>query len=309
VVNPYGNAVFLGSKSFGLSVFKSVFESSRDSNITWHVFHPDDKNDDRSNLSEWKSYVNLNRIQFTVVPKTFALIDSILSLKPNIGFVCGWYSLIKEEILEVFPMGLWGIHNSLLPKYRGHAPLVWSIINGEELVGSTCFRISSGVDDGPILFQVQIPNRVDDNIQTLMSKIEDAVLGQLEIHFRLLILGQIITKPQNEEIATYCSRRTPEDGRINWRLSALDIHNFIRAQTSPYPGAFFQVASQKIFVLNSEIFESEISEIPGKVLKRDKDSFLVACGKRSAIRLFSFRANGRRLDPSELSEDQINFFQ
>lgn len=107
---------------------------------------------------------------------------------PDVGFVCGWYWLIDRETLDLVPNGLWGVHNSLLPKYRGGAPLVWSILNGDSHVGSSVFKISEGMDDGEILHQVKVKVLPDDNVGSLLEKIEQELIENLPKKWTDLVL-------------------------------------------------------------------------------------------------------------------------
>ena len=292
------NAVFMGSKSLGLSVFRQLIESSQKHGVNWHIVHPRDQFDTRSNLSEWHELARQNGIDLTITNKKSDLTEIVKALNPSFAFVCGWYSLIANEILEAVPKGVWGIHNSLLPKYRGHSPLVWSIINGEPYVGSTCFKISSGIDDGPILFQVRIENSLEDDISTLTQKIEKSLIKELSEKFDDFVSGTLETRLQDNKVSSFCSKREPADGRIDWNKTALQLHNFIRAQTFPYPGAFFVSEDKVIRVLKSRIFPNSCFGVPGQVIS-SKDSLLIACGSGSAIEVLLVGIDEMTLNPVE----------
>ena len=206
--------------------------------------------------------------------------------------MCGWYWLFDSSVLHFFDFGLWGIHNSLLPKYRGGAPLVWSIINGDHLVGSTIFKISEGLDDGEILHQVKIKNEFNDDISILLSKIEDKLINDLPHYWRLLLSNTAVLKKQDAYKATYCGQRTNLDGLINWSQGAEDVHNFIRAQVSPYPCAFSYLFEEKIYFLQSKVIKITYYGTPGQILKINNSSVYISCGNETVIEVFKIISCG-----------------
>jgi methionyl-tRNA formyltransferase len=215
----------------------------------------------------------------------------LMSYDFDIGFVCGYYSLIDKETLSYVPNGLWGAHNSLLPKYRGGSPLVWSIINGDALVGCSVFKISERMDAGDLLLQIQVTNEISDDIQSLINKIEDNLLAELPKKWSNLINGEACLSSQAEENATYCGQRTEEDGLIDWKKPAVDIHNFIRAQSAPYPCAYTFLLDRKVLILKSKPSHFIYDGTPGQILRRSANSIFVACGNRTAIEILEVAIN------------------
>ena len=156
---------FLISKDFGLSILKSIPEHTFGSLI----IHPDDTKDKRSvmNLcSEYAKSVNSKFIVSSSIKKTEKIIKDY---SPDIVLVCGWYSIFSKELLIIPKKGFFGIHHSLLPKYRGGSPLVWSIINDEKFVGSTVFRLENKLDSGLIAMQIKIKNNINLSIQDILK--------------------------------------------------------------------------------------------------------------------------------------------
>jgi methionyl-tRNA formyltransferase len=196
-----------------------------------------------------------------------------------------------------FPLGLWGIHNSLLPKYRGGAPLVWSIMNGDASVGSTLFQIDEGIDSGPVLLQVSTNNTSDRNVGEILSEIRNMLLQEIPAAWLSIVDGSAATTPQPHDHATYCSQRTPEDGLINWQNSALTLHNFIRAQTHPYSGAFTMVNGKKVVIHRTQVLSHTHYGIPGQVMRRNSETVIINCGQYSAIEVISCSVNGEEVPP------------
>lgn len=178
--------------------------------------------------------------------------------KPDVILVMGWYYMVPRVIRDSAKYGAWGIHASLLPKYAGGAPLVWAMINGEKQTGVTLFKLDSGVDDGDIISQASIDIKFDDTVKevyenaTKESKqiLADALANIQSIEFR----------PQNKlEIEVY-PQRNPDDGEIDLTMPALSIYNFVRAQSSPYPGAFIRSADGKKIIIEKVRIEADLNE-------------------------------------------------
>lgn len=175
----------------------------------------------------------------------------------NVDFIIaiGWYYIIPNSFISITPKGAAGIHGSLLPKYRGNSPLVWAIINGEKETGVSFFYFTKGVDEGDIIGQQKIPIRDEDNIQSLLQKVEIASVELLLNEVPKIALNTSIPQKQNHYEATYFPARSPEDGLIDWSWDSKKINNFIRAQTKPYPGAFTIIEGKKVVIWEADIFE------------------------------------------------------
>jgi methionyl-tRNA formyltransferase len=283
----YKTAVFLGSKRLGLNIFKSILAQTP--NIKWTIIHPDDELDERSKLGDFRNFARETGIELLVSPSAKTASTILHRINPDIGIVCGWYWLLDENILESIKGGLWGIHNSLLPRYRGGSPLVWSILEGDEYVGATVFKISSGLDNGPILHQVRFRMKDTDDISTALLNIENGLVAELPRKWLELISNKVELTHQDEKDATFCGQRSEEDGLIDWGNNARSIHNFIRAQAPPYPSAFSFLAGEKVEILKSKLFDGIFYGTPGQVLSRSSMSIVVSCGENTAIEILELR--------------------
>ncbi|WP_374079927.1 methionyl-tRNA formyltransferase [Bdellovibrio bacteriovorus] len=172
--------------------------------------------------------------------------DKIESIKPDVILVLGWYYIVPRSIRSLARLGTFGIHASLLPNYAGGSPLVWAIINGEKKTGITMFRIEDGVDDGDILAQDEIEISHRDTIGSLYAKVTEASKKMLVRELQNLADDKAVFKKQVKELIKPLPIRTEQDGLINWEKSDLEIYNFVRAQTKPYPCAFSYFESEKI---------------------------------------------------------------
>lgn len=178
----------------------------------------------------------------------------IYEWNPELIIVSGWYHIIGKEILEIPEKGVIGLHAALLPRYRGGAPLVWQIINGEEYTGITLFYIGEGIDDGDIIAQKKVKIREDDTIDTLYSRVGEEGILLLKENLPLIFANHAPRKKQLDLCdSDIYPQRSPQDGIINWDSSSGDIYNFVRAQTKPYPGAFTYYKRYKIIIWLCEV--------------------------------------------------------
>lgn len=182
-------------------------------------------------------------------------IEEVAQLQPDLTLVAGWYYMVGKDLRNVAPKGAIGLHGSLLPKYRGGAPLVWSMINGEEEGGISLFYLEDGVDAGDIIGQERFLIEDDDTIADSLVKLEEAGERLLERYLPLLAKGEAPRIPQNHSEATEFPQRSPADGEVDWSKSASEIRNFIRAQTRPYPGAFTHIAGKKVILWDVDVLE------------------------------------------------------
>lgn len=179
----------------------------------------------------------------------------LMDLEPDFLLVIGWYYMIPKSLRELAAKGCAGIHASLLPKYRGGAPLVWAMINGEKETGVSLFYFEDGVDNGNIIAQKKFPITGDDTIREVLAKAADASLSILEEFIPQIAKNVAPSIPQNHAEATHVPQRKPADGCIDWAWDTQRIKNFIRAQTRPYPGAFTIIGGKKITIWDADIID------------------------------------------------------
>lgn len=156
--------------------------------------------------------------------------------------------LIEQNIIDIPKILAFNIHGSLLPKYRGRTPHVWSIINNEIATGITAHIIDSGCDTGDVLEQVQIDIDSKDTGATILKKFETHYFPLVVKVLNKIETDKLIRHPQDNSKATYFGKRTPEDGLINWSWQRERIYNWVRAQSFPYPGAFTFYLNNKVII-------------------------------------------------------------
>lgn len=183
-------------------------------------------------------------------------------------FAVKWRTLIPRRVADAARCGVIIFHASLLPKYRGFAPVNWPLINDEKQTGVTMFYAAEEVDSGDIIDQRERVITDADDAATIDAWLNATVERMLEENLSRLIEGTAPRRRQDHAQATYTIWRSPEDGRIDWTSPTRAIFNLIRGLTSPYPGAYTMLDGRKLVVWSSEI-ETEprryVGSIPGKV--------------------------------------------
>ena len=172
-------------------------------------------------------------------------VERIAQLSPEVIFSFYYRHLICDEILQLAPAGAFNLHGSLLPKYRGRAPLNWVLVNGETETGVTLHRMVKRADAGAIVAQLRIAIAPDDIAITLHHKLCHAARQLLEQTLPAIKHGNILEIAQRENEATCFGRRTPDDSFLEWHKPASVLHNMVRAVADPWPGAFSYVGNQK----------------------------------------------------------------
>ena len=186
--------------------------------------------------------------------KTNDYYDIINKIKPDVILIMGWYYMVPKKIRELAKYGAWGIHASMLPDYAGGAPLVWAIINGETETGVTLFRLDDGIDDGDIIKQEKIIIEENDTIKEVYEKV--TISSKHSLLQALKNINTITFKPQNKTKIKVYPQRKPSDGELDLTKPAKDLYNFIRAQSSPYPGAFIKTSDGKKLIIEKARIEN-----------------------------------------------------
>jgi methionyl-tRNA formyltransferase len=204
----------------------------------------------------------------------------------DLAVVCGWRTIIDPSCASSFRLGLVAAHDSLLPKYRGFAPLNWAIINGETETGVTLFLIGEGeVDSGAVISQLKVPISRNDYAIDVYEKITDATITLFEDLFTSYQKGAVPISAQDENQATYTCKRSPQDGAIDWRHPWSRVYDLIRALAHPYPGAFCASSGKTYHIRKASpghyLQRDYVGRIPGKVIDIRPTGIEVLCGNGS----------------------------
>lgn len=206
-------------------------------------------------------------------------VDRITELKPEVIFSFYYRNLLGEAILNSARIGAFNLHGSLLPAYRGRAPLNWVLVNGETQTGVTLHRMISRADAGAIIAQQSVEIADDDDALSLHRKLTESAKHLLEGILPTLKSGTFSETAQDESKASYVGRRTPEDGRLEWEKPAQTLHNLVRAVSDPWPGAFSFVGTHKFIVWKSRVRSDVAPARAGTVIS--VAPLIIACGERA----------------------------
>jgi methionyl-tRNA formyltransferase len=225
-----------------------------------------------------------------------SFIRQLRELKPDLMVVVAYGQILPQAILDVPAHGCLNVHTSLLPKYRGAAPIQWAIADGEPETGVTIMKMDAGLDTGPILSTRRTPILPTDDSQRLHDRLAQLGAELLVETIPNYVSGKIPPQPQPTEGSTYAAKIKKEDGRIDWNLPAVKIWNRLRAFT-PWPGAFAflntEPKPQLLKIWKADPLEK--SGAAGTVLAADKTGIVVGCGQ-GALRILELqREGGRRL--------------
>lgn len=172
----------------------------------------------------------------------------LAELRPDLILSVYYRQMIGTRILALARLGAWNIHGSLLPRYRGRAPINWAVLHGEPRIGMTLHRMINRADAGAIVDQEGVDLGPRDTAEQAFRQVLPCARRILARQIDALLAGTAPETPQNEALATTFSGRRPEDGRIDWRQTSAAIFNLIRAVTDPYPGAFTEVGPARLMV-------------------------------------------------------------
>jgi len=212
----------------------------------------------------------------------------IAAERPDIIVVAAYGQILPQALLDVPRHLCLNVHASLLPRYRGAAPIAWAIARGETVTGVTIMKMDAGMDTGPILLAREIPIADDDTAGTLSRKLAHLGAALLGEALEALREGTLREVPQDGSRATYAPLLKKEHGRIDWSRPAREVRNLVRAM-DPWPSAYTSFGGKRLKVLAADTAGG--GGEPGEVLHVGKDGIVVACGD-GAVRLLSIQPEG-----------------
>jgi methionyl-tRNA formyltransferase len=200
-------------------------------------------------------------------PNESSCVEEVRRLQPDLLFSFYYRRILGQPLLDLPPLGAINLHGSLLPKYRGRAPLNWVLVHGETITGVTLHYMDARADHGDIIAQHSVPIAIEDTALTLSRKLTDAARRLLAETYPLILSGRAARIPQDHSAATRFGRRRPSDGLIDWAASAWQIYNLIRGVTHPYPGAFTFLGTRRVYLWTARPpGERPAPESPGRIL-------------------------------------------
>jgi methionyl-tRNA formyltransferase len=214
-------------------------------------------------------------------------------LAPDAVVIIAYGQIVPQRLISIPRLGWINLHASLLPKYRGAAPVNWAILNGETRTGVTTMQIDAGMDTGPILLQAEATIGPDDTAPELRKRLSELGAPLVVESLRRLGSGEIQPRPQDHSLATLAKMLSKEQGRIDWNVSSAAIYNMIRG-LDPWPGAYTTFRGQLCHVWGMPRSpQAAWSAAQGTILCA-KDGVFVACGAGSTLRLTAAQLEGRK---------------
>lgn len=212
--------------------------------------------------------------------------ERFAALKLDAAIVVAYGLILPKPILDAPRLGAFNLHGSILPRWRGAAPIQRAIMAGDEITGVQVMRMEEGLDTGPVLATAETPIDVDDNVSSVHDRLSALGARLLAETLPRIASGEAIETPQSDEGVTYAHKITPAEARIDWNRPAREIDWMIRG-LSPAPGAWFELNGARVKALHSRMGQG--AGAPGEVLD---DNLLIACGE-GAVRLLRVQREGK----------------
>lgn len=205
-------------------------------------------------------------------------IEELRKYQADVIVVVAFGQILPREILELTPYGCINVHASLLPSYRGAAPIQWAVINGETVSGVTTMQMDEGLDTGDMLLKTEVPLEPEETGGSLHDKLAAAGASLCVRTLKALEEGTVTPKKQGESPTAYASMLKKEMGEIRWEEPAISIERLIRG-LNPWPSAYTGWQDKTMKIWEAEVLEEDGGQEPGTVVRVDKDGFLVQTGK------------------------------
>jgi methionyl-tRNA formyltransferase len=286
--------VFMGTPNAAVAALERIL---RDGHEVVAVYTQPDKPAGRgkqmrtSPVKDFALENNLKIYQPTKI-KTADALEEFKSHNADVAVVVAYGRILPETFLQAFPKGAINVHFSLLPKYRGAAPVNWAIVAGETKSGVTTMQMDAGLDTGAILFQRETEISFDETAPELMNKL--SILGADLLSETLAMYNELTAQPQNESEASFAPIMKKDDGLIQWTRNASDISNRVRG-FQPFPTAFTFYKDKKLTIWKCQKVEdrNQKSEV-GKILDAKSDKFLISCGEDTVLQIDELQLEGKR---------------
>lgn len=286
--------IFLGTPDFSVNTLKAIINSKHE--ILAVVTQPDKPVGRSSKLvfSPVKQVAvehGLKVLQYNKI--RVEGVKDLKALNPDIMVTCAFGQILSQEIIDIAPKGIINVHASLLPKYRGAAPIQWSIINGDEETGVTIMKTEAGIDTGAIISVIKTPISKTETAGELFDRLSVLGADLLVKTLDEIESGTATFTEQNHAIATHVKMLKKEDGIINFENSSEMIYNFIRGM-NPWPCAFTFLDGKPIKVFSSEVMDDYPSNIKdvGMVVCANSKIGLIVATQTGCIRLTEIQAEG-----------------
>ena len=278
---PTPRIVFFGNHTVGvrtLEVLRNLAE------VTGVVCHPPDPEDGVAYESVHRFAVTHGLAAIRATGREPTLANWVGQHRPDLIWVADYRYLLPPEIIGLARLAAVNMHPSLLPRYRGRAPINWAILHGETELGLTVHLIDDGMDTGNILAQARFSLSAEEDVADALNKLYPLYQRLTRQVLDQIANGDVTGRPQEHSQASVFPRRRPEDGAIDWSADAVSIQNLVRAVAPPYPGAFSFIGRRRLMVLRATLAGAGATESqpqpqpPGTVVEATSERLVVRCG-------------------------------
>ena len=233
------------------------------------------------------------------------LLERVRAAAPDFLFSFYYRHMLPVDLLALARRGAYNMHGSLLPKYRGRAPVNWAVLNGEKETGATLHEMTGKPDAGPIVAQTAVPILPDDTAHEVFGKLTVAAEMTLWKVLPAILAGVPPCKPNHLEQGSYFAGRRPEDGRIDWSQPAHAVYNLYRAVAPPYPGAFTELSGKRYVIGKARLASGTYRHLgPGLTVIDGK--MLGVCGDGRALRILELLREGASVSSYELQTELLS---
>jgi len=234
-------------------------------------------------------------------PNAPEFVAKVKSRRPDFLFSFYYRSMLGRPLLATAPRGALNMHGSLLPKYRGRAPVNWAVLHGETRTGATLHEMVEKPDAGRIVDQEAVPIAPDDLAVDVFGKVTGAAERVLARSLPRLVDGSAELRAQDLSKGSYFGGRKPEDGRIDWRAPAKRVHDLVRAVAPPYPGAFAELEGKRLRLLRTRLLPGRGPARLSALVHAEGGRCLIACSDGGSLELLELELDGERLSAQEFA--------
>ena len=300
-MTPRTVSVVFAYSEVGARCLSALFEAGID--VPLVITHEDDPNEQRwfASVAEVARGAGC-RVVTPVDPATPELIAAIDALAPEFIFSFYYRRMLPQKILDLARRGALNMHGSLLPRYRGRAPINWAVLHGETETGASLHYMTAKPDAGPLVDQESVPIGPDDTAIEVADRVADAAVTVLRRSLPRLLAGTADARPLDLSMGSYFGGRKPADGEFSFEWSAARIHNLVRAVAPPFPGAYARFGESILRVHRTRrLAPAEAPGAPVPGLRVENDRLIATCGDGGCLELVEAYLDETRLDPANFT--------
>lgn len=294
-------AVVFAYSEVGARCLSALFDANIDVSLV--VTHEDDPNEQRwfASVAEVARGAGCPVVT-PADPSDPALAAQIEALHPELLFSFYYRRMLPERLLSLATRGALNMHGSLLPKYRGRAPINWAVLNGETETGASLHVMTAKPDAGPLVDQERVPIGPDDTAIEVADRVADAAVTVLRRSLPGLLAGTITTTPLDLSKGSYFGGRRPDDGEFHLDWPARRIHDLVRAVAPPFPGAFLPIGDRMLRVFRTRRLDGAARHRAlGPCLLVEDEQLIAECGDGGRLAIIDAQLDDQRLDPAHFT--------